>query len=39
VRIRMDKGPHEADLLSTVAALHEQLQAGGRYRVLTAGEA
>ncbi len=38
-RIRSDKGPHEADLLSTVAALHEQLQAGGRYRVLTAGEA
>ncbi len=39
VRIRSDKGPGDADLLSTVAALHDQLQEGGRYRVLTAGEA
>lgn len=39
VRIRSDKGPLDADLLSTVAALHAQLQEGGRYRVLTAGEA
>lgn len=39
VRIRSDKGPQEADLLSTVAALHDQLQEGGRYRVMTAGEA
>ena len=39
VRIRTDKGPEEADLLSTVAALHDQLQAGGRYGVMTAGEA
>ncbi|CAN5712585.1 ATP-dependent DNA ligase [soil metagenome] len=39
VRIRTDKGAADADLLSTVAALHDQLQEGGRYRVLTAGEA
>ncbi len=39
VRIRTDKGSQDADLLSTVAALHDQLQEGGRYRVLTAGEA
>ncbi len=35
VRIRDDKTPAEADTLSTVAAIHERLQAGGRYRVLT----
>lgn len=35
VRIRDDKGPHEVDRLSTVAAIHDRLQAGGRYRVLT----
>ena len=39
VRIRTDKGPAEADLLSTVAVIHDQLQVGGRYGVLTAGEA
>jgi DNA ligase-1 len=37
VRIRDDKEPHQIDRLSTVAALHERLQAGGRYGVLTAG--
>lgn len=35
VRIRDDKGPHDVDRLSTVAAIHDRLQAGGRYRVLT----
>jgi DNA ligase-1 len=35
VRIRDDKTAAEADRLSTVAAIHERLQAGGRYRVLT----
>ena len=35
VRIRDDKGAHEVDRLSTVAAIHDRLQAGGRYRVLT----
>ncbi len=39
VRIRSDKGPLDADALSTVAALHGQLQEGGRYGVMTAGEA
>jgi DNA ligase-1 len=38
VRIRDDKGPHEVDRLSTVAAIHEHLESGGRYGVLTAGE-
>jgi DNA ligase-1 len=38
VRIRDDKGPHEVDRLSTVAALHERLESGGRFGVLTAGE-
>jgi DNA ligase-1 len=38
VRIRDDKGPGEVDRLSTVVALHERLQSGGRYGVLTAGE-
>jgi DNA ligase-1 len=38
VRIRDDKAPDEIDRLSTVAALHERLQSGGRYGVLTAGE-
>jgi DNA ligase-1 len=37
VRIRDDKRPAEADRLSTVAALHERLQAAGRYGVLTDG--
>ncbi len=37
VQIRTDKGPDEIDVLSTVATLHDQLQEGGRYRVLTAG--
>jgi DNA ligase-1 len=38
VRIRDDKGPAEADTLSTVAALHERLE-GGRvqYAVSTEG--
>ncbi len=35
VRIRDDKAAAEIDRLSTVAALHERLQAGGRYGVLT----
>jgi DNA ligase-1 len=35
VRIRDDKTPADADRLSTVAGIHERLQAGGRYRVLT----
>ncbi|HUG47200.1 MAG TPA: ATP-dependent DNA ligase [Candidatus Limnocylindria bacterium] len=34
-RLRPDKDPREADTLSTVAALHERLQEGGRYRVVT----
>ena len=38
VRIRDDKDPGEIDRLSTVAALHEQLQVAGRYGVLTGGE-
>ncbi len=37
VRIRDDKSAAEVDRLSTVAAIHERLQAGGRYRVLTGG--
>ena len=36
VRLREDKDAAEIDRLSTVAALHERLQAGGRYGVLTA---
>ena len=36
VRLREDKDATEIDRLSTVAALHERLQAGGRYGVLTA---
>jgi DNA ligase-1 len=36
VRIRDDKRPSEVDRLSTVASLHDQLQAGGRYSVATA---
>ncbi len=39
VRIRTDKAPDEIDTLSAVARIHDQLQEGGRYRVLTAGEA
>jgi DNA ligase-1 len=39
VRIRTDKGPEEVDTLSNVARIHDQLQEGGRYRILTAGEA
>jgi DNA ligase-1 len=35
VRIRDDKTAAEADRLSTVAGIHERLQAGGRYHVLT----
>jgi DNA ligase-1 len=35
VRIRDDKTAAEADRLSTVAALHDRLQTGGRYTVLT----
>jgi DNA ligase-1 len=35
VRIRDDKGPGDADRLSTVAAIHEHLQSVGRYGVLT----
>jgi DNA ligase-1 len=37
VRIRDDKGPSEIDRLSTVTAIHDRLQAGGRYHVLTGG--
>jgi DNA ligase-1 len=37
VRIRDDKGPAEADRLSTVAALQEHLESAGRYGVLTRG--
>jgi DNA ligase-1 len=37
VRIREDKTAAEVDRLSTVAAIHERLQAGGRYHVLTEG--
>ena len=37
VRIRDDKPPAQVDRLSTVAALHEQLQVAGRYGVLTSG--
>jgi DNA ligase-1 len=36
VRIRDDKDAADADVLSTVAGIHERLQAGGRYRILTA---
>jgi DNA ligase 1 len=36
VRIRDDKSPADIDRLSTVAAIEERLQAGGRYQVLTA---
>jgi DNA ligase-1 len=39
VRLRDDKDPTEIDRLSTVAVLHERLQAGGRYGVLTAAGA
>jgi DNA ligase-1 len=37
VRIRDDKPVAEIDRLSTVAALHQQLQVAGRYGVLTSG--
>ena len=37
VRIRDDKPAAEVDVLSTVAAIHDRLQAGGRYSVLTGG--
>ncbi len=37
VRIRDDKTAAEVDRLSTVAAIHERLQASGRYHVLTEG--
>ncbi len=37
VRLRRDKPAAEIDRLSTVAALHEQLQVAGRYGVLTSG--
>ena len=36
VRIRDDKTAAEVDRLSTVAAIEERLQSGGRYQVLTA---
>ena len=36
VRIRDDKTTAEVDRLSTVAAIEHRLQAGGRYKVLTA---
>jgi DNA ligase-1 len=36
VRIRDDKTAAEADVLSTVVMLHDQLQQGGRYSVATA---
>ncbi len=36
VRIRGDKKAAEVDVLSTVAKLHDQLEAGGRYSVSTA---
>jgi DNA ligase 1 len=36
VRIRDDKTAEDVDRLSTVAAIEERLQAGGRYQVLTA---
>jgi DNA ligase-1 len=35
VRIREDKTPGEIDKLSTVEAIHDSLQQGGRYSVLT----
>jgi DNA ligase-1 len=35
VRLREDKDASDIDRLGTVAALHERLQAGGRYGVLT----
>ena len=35
VRIRDDKTAADVDRLSTVAAIHDRLQSGGRYRVLT----
>ena len=38
MRIRGDKDPGDVDRLSTVAALHEQLQVAGRYGVLTGEE-
>ena len=38
VRIRDDKTAAEVDRLSTVAALHDRLQVGGRAGVLTIGE-
>lgn len=34
-RIRDDQGPDEVARLTTVAALHKQLQVTGRYGVLT----
>ena len=37
VRIRDDKPASEVDALSTVTAIHDRLQAGGRYSVLTGG--
>jgi len=38
VRIRDDKSAAEIDTLSTVTRMHDQLQEGGRYRILTAGQ-
>ncbi len=35
VRVRRDKTAADADVLTTVASIHDRLQAGGRYRVLT----
>jgi DNA ligase 1 len=34
-RLRLDKAPREVDTLSTVASIHQRLQEGGRYRVMT----
>jgi DNA ligase-1 len=39
VRVRDDKAASDVDRLSTVAAIHARLEAGGRYGVLTAGPA
>jgi len=35
VRIRDDKTAADVDRLSTVASIHERLQSGGRFHVLT----
>ncbi|MEO7117907.1 MAG: ATP-dependent DNA ligase [Candidatus Limnocylindrales bacterium] len=38
VRIRTDKDASQIDVLSTVTQIHDRLQVGGRYGVMTAGE-